>query len=574
MLGATPREFESRILRFDRSGRSQPAARAVARRRQPGPRRREVALTSPARRQHDGGRQAVLLLAGSVALMILVGALGTSAAVLPLSPRPAPGGPPAALVTFLLAMATLLGAAGLAAGWRALAVGWSPDPKRMLAAGVLATGGLLVVPPMATADIGSYAAYGRMVVRGADPYVTTPADLPHDPVAGAAEAPWLGTPSVYGPLATGEQALVAEVGGASRAAVLRGLAVLAGGAFLATGFLLDRVAARGRPGRPRHPRHPPRHPRHPRHPRSETAGRRRTAALLWTCNPLLLLQLVAAGHVDGLLCLLAVGGVLLAASRPVLGGALLGLAGSVKATAAIPTLGALAGSRDRRRARPLAGAALAVVAAGYALAGGWHTLAPARQASRSVSRGTPWRWIASGLERLLPHATARDVVVYGAAALAVLVALLLARRLPAGPAPLVRSAFLAVLAWTLVAPYALPWYDALAWCLLGALVATGEAGPAERLLPFAAVLAVHTAILTIGYLPGRSVPLGQPLQAAMDGVRSGLCPVVVTACAVAACLPSWHQLWQRAGRRARPEPGGQGMAPTHPAQRHIARPSP
>ena len=32
------------------------------------------------------------------------------------------------------------------------------------------------------------------------------------PVVGAAEAPWLDAPSVYGPLATGEQALVARIG--------------------------------------------------------------------------------------------------------------------------------------------------------------------------------------------------------------------------------------------------------------------------------------------------------------------------------------------------------------------------
>jgi hypothetical protein len=148
-----------------------------------------------------------------------------------------------------------------------------------------------------------------------------------------------------------------------------------------------------------------------------------------------------------------------------------------------------------------------------------------------VSRGTPWRWIASGLERPLPQNVARDFVVYAAAVLAVLLALRMGRRLPPGPAPVVRSAFLAVLAWTLVAPYALPWYDALAWCLLGALVALGGL---PRPLWSVVLLAVHTAVLTVAYLPGRTVPLGEPLSHAMTAVRSGFAPLVVAACFVAA----------------------------------------
>jgi hypothetical protein len=496
-----------------------------------------VALKQPAR---GAGVAPCCLIGCSVALIVLVGALGPSAAVPPLSPHATGDQPPAALVTALLALSAILGALGVVLGVRALRHGWLPDPKRLLAAGVLATGAVLVVPPMATADIGSYAAYGRMVVLHHDPYVTTPRDLASDPVVGAAEAPWLDAPSVYGPLATGEQALVAQVGGDSRATVLRGLAVLGGLAFLATGLLLDAAARNAQ----------------------DPLRRRRVVALLWTCNPLLILQLVAAAHVDSLLCLTVLAGVLLAARRPAVAGALLGLAGAVKATAVVPALGVLAALRPRRSLAPLISAGIAITVIAYAAAGGWHVLTPARNASRAVSRGTPWRWIASGLERLLPHTAARDLVVYAAVLLAVALAVRMAARTPTGPAPIARSAFLAVLAWTLVAPYALPWYDALAWCLLGALVATGGLARPE---PTTLLLAVHTAVLTVAYLPGRTVPLGEPLGHAMTAVRSGLAPVVVTAC----FLVAWWYAPTEIGR-ARAGKTAETVGPTREHQPDIA----
>ncbi len=179
-------------------------------------------------------------------------------------------------------LAISLTAAGLAAGTlglvlvlRAVHGGWSIPARAVLVAGLLAAAALTLVPPFGSSDHLSYAAYGRMLVTGHNPYTTTPAQLAAlgDPVARAVQD-WSGTPSVYGPLATAIQGLASLAGGTSvRLTVLvLGLANLA--AFAVTALLLHRMT-----------RHDP--------------AQQLRAALLWACNPLLLQVLVAGAHVDG-----------------------------------------------------------------------------------------------------------------------------------------------------------------------------------------------------------------------------------------------------------------------------------
>src|SRR6516165_5900218 len=174
-----------------------------------------------------------------------------------------------------------LTAAGLAAGTlglvlvlRAIRGGWSVPARAVLVAGLLAATALTLVPPFGSSDHLSYAAYGRMLVTGHNPYTTTPAQLAAlgDPVARAVQD-WSGSPSVYGPLATAIQGLASLAGGTSvRLTVfVLGLANLA--AFAVTALLLHRMT---RPDPVRQLR----------------------AALLWAANPLLLQVLVAGAHVD------------------------------------------------------------------------------------------------------------------------------------------------------------------------------------------------------------------------------------------------------------------------------------
>ena len=431
----------------------------------------------------------------SVVLLLVVGALGTSAAVVPLDPGRQDLADPW-LVTGLMTLAVGLGAGCLVAGLHAHRGGWRPDPRVLLAAGAVATVALLAVPPLGNGDVGSYAAYGRTASLGLSPYTTVPAQLSDDPVAQAAEPPWQDQVSVYGPVATAVHLAAAELGQDSREAVLRLLAASAAAAFLAVGALLGRRAA-----------DPVR------------------AHLLWTCNPLLLLHLVASAHVDVLLCLALLLAVT-ARPSPVRTGLALGVAGCVKVTAVLSALALLLAHR-RRAVLPLVVSG-AVVLGLYGAVGGGTALAPVLQARSRVSAGTPWRWVASALERVLPEDLARTLVGVGVGVLLLLLARVLHRDLPAAE-PFLRASAVLWLAYLFAAGYQLAWYDAVGFLLLALLAASRWDG----------LLVAHTTVLTVAYLPGRLVPLPDALDTTLVVARSVLCPLVIGG------------LWLLAARRAR-----------------------
>ena len=226
------------------------------------------------------GTVGLIAIGASVAFTFAVAVAGPSV-MEPVLPGPA--GPPWSLGLHPSPyLAVSLTAAGLAAGTlglvlvlRAVRRGWSVPARAVLMAGLLAAVALTLVPPFGSSDHLSYAAYGRMLVTGHNPYTTTPAQLAAlgDPVARAVQD-WSRSPSVYGPLATAIQGLASLAGGTSvRLTVfVLGLANLV--AFAVTALLLHRMT------------------RH--HPAQQLR-----AALLWACNPLLLQVLVAGAHVDG-----------------------------------------------------------------------------------------------------------------------------------------------------------------------------------------------------------------------------------------------------------------------------------
>jgi hypothetical protein len=496
VLGATPREFESRILRHTRFPCSTPPDSEVqiASRPDPSTTGSDPAPTRPASRYAGPA-----LLSLSFAAIAVSAVLGPSATEAPLGghdnnatpPFHVDSAPPAWLVTTLLAVAV---AAGVVALWLGLSGRWRPNPRRLIAVGVLATAGLAVLPPIGSADPLSYAAYGRMVATSHNPWRTTPNQLSaHDPVERAVEVPWRNTSSVYGPAATAEQAAASKLAGTDVALTVFLLDLVGAAVFVGAGLLLHRMA------------------------RGE-AGKRR-ASLLWIANPLLWLQLVAGAHLDVLAAGAALAAVAVAARSRLAAGALAGLAAAFKAPTGLIWLAlAWAARRSRRSLMELVVGAAVVAGTGYAIAG----IAAVRQLSRAshlVSLGTPWRPVARLTDPALGHGASRQLI--GIAAL-VLFAAIVAAVVRLNPEVRAGSpvalAFALSLGYVLAAPYALPWYDAVPWVLLPLLVASR----------FDALLVAHTAILSLAYIPGRAAyPLHGAVHTIAFGMRDVVSPVLL-----------------------------------------------
>ncbi|MFF4771871.1 polyprenol phosphomannose-dependent alpha 1,6 mannosyltransferase MptB [Microtetraspora fusca] len=468
---------------------------------------------------------APVFVAGAILLTIVVAALGPSAMVPPL---PGPGAQPpysldlrpdGHLVVALAAVAVVAGAIGLVAGLRGLRRRAAPDVRRtrlLVAAGCLAAGVLAFLPPVGSADHLNYAAYGRIAVLGLDPYVTVPSAVPYDPVAGAVEE-WRNTPSVYGPVATGVQALASWVGGDSVRLTVFVLALVNAAAFVATALLLHRVT-RGDP------------------------VRQRRAALLWAVNPLVVYQLAAGMHVDTLAVAFVV------AALVVESGVLLGLGIAVKVTVGLVALGpAWRYRRDPRRLLLIAGAATLTVAVAYWLAGP-HALDQVLNASKSVSFATPWKLAQRALQAVFGDGAYRAWIQAGSMILMVVLAWLLLRAGAAGrigfPSGMPESgagearlvALAVVVAWLFATPYALPWYDGLALALLAMV-------PASALDWF---VVGRMALLSAAYLPARQLDQPPDLGWMVTVVRAQVVPWLLLA--LTAALVWWAA---RAGARAR-----------------------
>jgi len=525
------------------------------------------------------GRTGLIVIGVSVVCTFAVAVAGTSLMESALPGRS--GQPPWALalnpspylVVALTAAGLAAGALGMVLVLRAVRGGWSVPARAVMIAGLLAAAALTLVPPFGSSDQLSYAAYGRMVVTGHNPYTTTPLQLARlgDPIAKAVQD-WSTTRSVYGPLATAIQALASLGGGTSvRLTVfLLGLANLA--AFAVTALLLHRMT------------------------RDHPAQQLRVA-LLWAANPLLLQVLIAGGHVDSQVVVFAVAAVAVmfgsrrargappGATRATLAGILVGLSFAVKVTGALVGLGlaiALAimiGRQWRcqrgRQWRPygpsLAGLAAGfVVTAGAAVAiGGTAMLTDSSRASTMVSIGSPWRVIRTIIQLAVAGTPATDIVKYGAVVLAAVLAVLLIRGLPGilsrtelNPEPGARAyvpmaagvAFALVLAWLFAWPYVLPWYDALGWALLPLIpLATGPV--AERI---GWLLLARTTALGFGYLPAREADATLPagLGWLQPVIRHGVTPAVLAAVTVWLVV-----LMRRPGHQRRPDTAVTATAP-------------
>ncbi|HMM94268.1 hypothetical protein [Phycicoccus sp.] len=501
-----------------------------------------------------------LVLGASVALLLVVGLARPNAAQPDLDPR---GWAPGTLlpltlsptvVTGLLWMAYLLGAVAVAIGMRRQV----PPLRRWWVPGGLGVAALLVAP-FGSADHISYVAYGRILVSGGNPWVESPAAWHGgaDPVTSRVEAPWTEEPSVYGPFATLLHGLSAWLGGPQlrqEVWVWQAVVVLA---WLATRWALRTALPRRLHGR---------------------------VDVVWTLNPLVLGAGVLGAHVDVVATALVA--VAVAATARLAGprgaavaGAAVALAASTKITYGVGLV-ALAVAywlnrsrgEDGRPARVAAhlgarlGALLAgflVVAGGLQAWGGGHVYDQLARSRQAVSLATPWRPLLEALRPVIGNPEARTVVSAGAALLAVVLAVALVRmtRRDAAPdddprldvaASALRVTAVLALAYSLAAPYSLPWYDVLVWAALPALVA----GPVDLLA------LARLTLMCLAYVPGRVLGMTPGVESLTLGLRREVAPWLALALWVVALAVSVVAGRGGSGRWSAPPRAGSRPTPT------------
>ena len=436
----------------------------------------------------------------------------------------------------------LLAAGGLWAGLVAARRG-AKAPMRLIAVATVITVVLLTVgPPVGSTDALDYAAYGRLALLGHNPYVASPVYLRlTEPGFGSSiPAKWQQQVSLYGPAATIEQYVAAKLGGASMARVVFWLKLWNALAFGAVAYVLDRVL-RDRP------------------------AMRLRAHLLWTLNPLLLWDLIAAGHIDvlaaaaGVIGLLAVGrqpaGLKPGLWRVLAAGALLGLAADIKIDYALFGIGLAWTLRKSPAALATAAAgALAVLVPTYAWLGKPAFRALFARTNKSTQDAFYRFSNLSSYDRYL-------VIVAGG--LCVLLAVLLLWRMPPGDRlrPAIRPALALGVAWLFVWPYQLPWYDAMIVCVLVLY-------PATR-LDWLVLLRLTAA--TMANMPGNPSGLTVRSLVSIDHlIVHGLAPFALLAAVVAVVILAVTGQWG-VQPTARPTGAARSGAATDTRQQPASR---
>jgi hypothetical protein len=424
------------------------------------------------------------------------------------------------VVLLSLWAAAVIAAAGVAAGLVAVSRGARPPVKPLLACvfGVIAI--FTVLPPGGSTDAVSYGIDGSMVVAGHSPYVMTPSGFLATGAQIARNSPptWQNSLSDYGPLATASEWAAAELGGTSMARITFWLKLWTSLAFGAVVLLLDWLL------------------------RPDPAMRLR-AHLLWSANPLLLWEIVAGGHIDGVAIAFGLAGVVVlraakgAAVRAFASGLLVAAAIAIKFPFALFALGAAWALRRRlASAAAFAAGCLVVLAPAYLVAG--------RQAVTVLfHRGNQVTWdnLYQVFWRPLGYTTYQPAHLVTVAAIccaivAVIVCLRLPSRVPSLPA--VTPSLALSLAWTFTWPFQRPWYDVMIIALLVLY-------PASRL---DWVVLIRLCFAAITYMDAITLPHGRLLSLQM--LEGEWITSAVRLLSVAALM--WLCLSGRWGWRSRP----------------------
>lgn len=223
----------------------------------------------------------------------------------------------------------------------------------------------VVIPPRESADVWSYAMYGRMVDHfHADPYRVSPLAFSGDPWFWRVSVWWQDTRTVYGPAFTAASAVGMHLAGDSALRARLFFQLLTGASVVAALVLLYR-------------------------------RRVEPAALMFLgLSPVMVISVVNGAHNDALVGLAALGAVIAVGRRwRVVAGVALGMAALVKLIALLPAAAVVVWvwrQQGRAAAVKLGAVIGGVVAGGYLLVGGPSALAPLQEASRLVDRFSLW----------------------------------------------------------------------------------------------------------------------------------------------------------------------------------------
>ncbi|MFW6599090.1 polyprenol phosphomannose-dependent alpha 1,6 mannosyltransferase MptB [Propionibacteriaceae bacterium Y2011] len=501
---------------------------------------------------HRDHRVAIGGILGFSAISLTLAILGPSAVTLVLGPRdgsllppwygPAlPQRPNEWVVCIAAWVAILLGGASLLIALRALDAGWRPRPRRLCTMGTVLALLHAVVPPLTSADVLMYAAYGRLQLIGRNPYEITPAEVfrsQYDPVMEWTERPWEDTPSVYGPIVSWLQLAANHLGGENMHDIVFWLQLFHVLAFLGACAATIWIARGDR-------------------------DRLNRAILMTVANPLMIWGIVISAHNEALSVIFAVGGMMLM-RRSALGAGLgIGLAGCAKLSIGLWGLAMLWAYRKQPKKAALLclGAAIPMSLA-YGL---WQP-----QALVSVLRngsyvsGGSW---AQPVSRFFDHVmlldttTAKLLTGIISYSLLVVLVIVLWRLLPWSAVPgiapdtsprddvmtvAVRAALVLSVAWLVSAMYTLSWYDLIAFVPLGVLASS-------RL---DVIMIVRNTFLSVAYVPGRVVDLSDQLDTVVTQVRETVSPVVQLGVVVA--IFAWAVERRRSRRRGDPAAEGAG----------------
>jgi hypothetical protein len=366
--------------------------------------------------------------------------------------------------------AAVMATAGVVLGLIAVARGARPSIRLMIGTSLGLTAVFAVLIPAGSTDVISYAIDGVMAATGHSPYVIEPVQFIKEggTIGRYSSLTWQTSLSDYGPLATASEWLAVKLSGGSRSDVLTGvnlatmtfwLKLWAALAFGAVVLLLDWLL------------------------RADDVMRRR-AHLLWSLNPLLIWEIVAGGHIDGLAIAFGLAGIgLLWTRRPgtsvdasaapiglaraAIAGVFIGAAIAVKIPFAVYAIGAA--WMLRHQIRQLAAAAigcLVVLLPSYGLAGS----ASIKVLFTRGNQEPTWDNLYNIFYRPFNPDTAstpkdlNDIAALLMLGLVVLLLIRLPRRTPRWPAVPVAMAL--SLAWLFVWPFQRPWYDVMVIGLL------------------------------------------------------------------------------------------------------------